>query len=214
MNDHFLREMNLEFDKCHKYRRPGFITLSGNPGSGKTLCSQELSRELGIYLLSNDYIRSYYNCMDDLTINVEQKVSYINRKRFIKLLLNRISFVMDSNNHNIDTLNKLRKLAYLLNYEFISIRLISQNDQENIQRISKRIMDLDNKIFGVIGDNSFYSTSYTEKEYYNIVSTKPIYIPNYYFDYIIYNQSTEENFLRNIHEVIDDISSKKLVKSF
>ena len=54
----FLKEMN--FDNVKKYKKPCLITLSGLPGSGKTYVAKELSKNLGIFVLSNDYVRNYF----------------------------------------------------------------------------------------------------------------------------------------------------------
>ena len=75
--------MNDEIKKVVKYDKPFIVTFSGLPECGKTTIARELSKDLGIYLLSNDYVRNYlyqftedYN--EEIRKNIERKVKKIN----------------------------------------------------------------------------------------------------------------------------------------
>ena len=96
----FIKEMNSEIRKVIKFKKPCLIALSGYPGSGKTDIARTLSKELGIFLLSNDYVRNYYyqftkDYSEEKRLEIESKVSSINSLRLKMLLGTRTSFVFD-----------------------------------------------------------------------------------------------------------------------
>lgn len=210
----FIKEMNLSDIKKHS--RPCLITMTGIPGSGKTDLAKTLSRKLKIFLLSNDYIRNYfYQFTDKPTkeekLRIQQQVIQINEQRLIKLLLHRISFVFDFGQNSLASLYIFKTLAKIFRYELIKIKLISDNDNENIKRIEQRIMNYDNVDSSIIGDNVDYSISFSAETYYSVKERKTNSIPDDYFDYIIYNNNTKEEFENKIKKLIDIIKEDRLI---
>ncbi len=63
MKKNFVKEMNIK--KAIKYKKPLIITLSGAPGSGKTVMAKGLSKNLGLYVISSDYVRNYFTQKSD-----------------------------------------------------------------------------------------------------------------------------------------------------
>ena len=56
----FMKEMREKKQQVPRYQKPSIVLLSGYPGSGKTEVAREISKNLGFYLLSNDYVRNAY----------------------------------------------------------------------------------------------------------------------------------------------------------
>lgn len=192
----FVKEMNLT--STIKYKKPVIITLSGLPGSGKTTTARFLSKHLGIFLLSTDYVRNYYFIKfadsPEKRSKIPKFVRSINKKRLMKLLINKTSFVIDKDLNSIEALEKYYLISRVFGYEVISIKLNSKDDTENIKRISSRKMDYDKTYEGVIGDNVEYQTSYPAETYYEIKERKPEFIDDDYFDFVIDNNNDMENF--------------------
>ena len=207
----FLKEMN--FDNVKKYKKPCLITLSGLPGSGKTYVAKELSKDLGIFVLSNDYVRNYfYKYESGMSFEqIQKNVDKINKERLLKIILNRKSFVFDADLNTCEKFQRFIKISDMFNYELIKIKLNS-NDDNNIDRILKRVMDYDMFDYNVIGDNVHYSSSYDRDTYYDIKSRKPQYIDDNYFDYVIDNFGTKEELKCKINEISTDIGSSLTLK--
>jgi adenylate kinase family enzyme len=212
MDKNFIKEMN--FRRTIKYKKPCIITMSGLPGSGKTPLAQALSRKLGIYLLSTDYVRNYLfvqanNCSDEERIRIQAIVKRTNFMRLNKLLLHHVSFVFDKDLNTKHQFIKFILLSKLLKYELIKIR-INSNDDNNIDRINKRVFDLEKIDDSIIGDNVSYSSPYPESVYYEIKQRKPQDLDGVAFDYTIDNNGTMEDFNESIEKVINDIEKTKL----
>lgn len=205
MKKNFVREMDIK--KAIKYENPTIITLSGLPGSGKTTVAKELSKRFGLFVLSNDYIRNYYfvKFADDSEKNKEipKLVARINKKRLVKLLINKRSFIIDADLNTKERVEKYKKIADLFKYNIIKIKLESTNDEENIRRIESRIMDYNYVDNDVVGDNVNYSSSYTCDTYFQIKEAKPQEIEPVYFDFIIENDSD----LESLYNKIENMSS-------
>ena len=207
---------NMKITDVAKFRRPMIITMSGLPGSGKTHFSRELSQQLKIYLLSNDYIRNYYyqnitEKGEEQRLRIEKQVQSINKRRLLKLLLTRTSFVYDRDFNSLQSFETISKYAKLMGYQLIKIR-IKSNDCDNISRISKREINYNKIIEGVIGDNIEYSSSYDTETYYAIKHRKPQEINDEFFDYIINNDKTIEEFNEAESKIIEDIKIKAISK--
>ena len=56
----FKSNLKEEIKKTTSYDKPFIVTFSGLPECGKTEIARELSKDLKIYLLSNDYVRNYF----------------------------------------------------------------------------------------------------------------------------------------------------------
>ena len=64
MANNFIEE--LDTSKVERMKKPFVVVIFGLPGSGKTHVSQILAKELGVYLLSGDYVRlHYYKILED-----------------------------------------------------------------------------------------------------------------------------------------------------
>jgi adenylate kinase family enzyme len=211
MNKNFVSEMN--FDLIKKYDNPFVITFCGLPGCGKTDIARSLSKELKIYLLSNDYVRNYYyqltkDYSEDKRIEIDNLVSNINKERLNKIIENNISFIYDKCfNKQEDYDNLYNKIGD--KYKIIKIK-IKSDDINNITTILNRNMNYEKKYDGVIGDNVEYLSSFDEKTYYEIKNRIPVMLEDSYFDLIIDNgEYSINNILNLILSILDDKSLNK-----
>ena len=205
----------MDFNKIKLYKNPCIITMSGMAGSGKTTLAKELSKQLNIYLLSQDFIRNYYctnieEYNEDKRLYIDSIVKKCNAQRLIKLLYRRIPFVIDGNINTKEKFDQLKLICLILKYKLIKIK-INSNDEDNIKRIISRPIGLTNIDERIIGDNVNYSTHYTEKEYYEIKKRKIPKLEDVEFDYILNNYNSSTEFLSDINDVILDIKNKKLI---
>ena len=150
MRNSSLLDMNLAC--VFQYSRPCFITVSGLPGAGKTSLAQQMSRELQIYLLSNDYIRIRLQELN-VTQHLDPYTFSINGYRMLKLLYTNTSFVFDRNFSQPIELSICDKISSLFGYDLVKIKIISF-DEDNIKRISKRTDFY--QVDSTIGDNLCY----------------------------------------------------------
>ncbi len=210
MKDFF--DTKLKLSKTYKYEHPHMIILSGLPGSGKTHLSKRLSQELQIFLLSNDYLRNYYQQKIKSKKLVEYLVKIVNLERIIQIIRTQSSFVLDASINKIGKLHHIEKFAQKAQYDLIKIKVYSGNDQQNLERIAKRYVDLTQVDEHVLGDNAQYSKPYSTEEYFEIIRGKKIQIEDNYFDYCISNNKTLEDFEQNINTIITDIKSKRLIR--
>lgn len=185
----FKNEMNQEIKKVTKYNKPFIITFSGLPECGKTTIARELSKDLGIFLLSNDYIRNYFyqftrEYNEEVRKEIERKVKKINLYRLKKLLMSRTSFVYDRDFNTEEQYKRLDMIRKFARMNLVKIK-VNSTDEGNLERIKNRDMDY-NKIYkGVIGDKVEYLSSFPEDEYYEIKSRKPQMLSDDFFDYVI-----------------------------
>lgn len=185
----FKNEMNQEIKKVTKYNKPFIITFSGLPECGKTTIARELSKDLGIFLLSNDYIRNYFyqftrEYNEEVRKEIERKVKKINLYRLKKLLMSRTSFVYDRDFNTEEQYKRLDMIRKFARMNLVKIK-VNSTDEGNLERIKNRNMDY-NKIYkGVIGDKVEYLSSFPEDEYYEIKSRKPQMLSDDFFDYVI-----------------------------
>lgn len=187
----FIKEMNAEISKVIKYKNPCVIALSGYPGSGKTEIARTLSKELGIFLLSNDYVRNYYyqftkDYSEKKHLEIEEKVSNINNLRLRTLLLSRTSFVYDRDFNLEKDFNRLDLLLQILRMRLIKIK-VNSTDSHNLLEISSMVMDYDKFYPGVIGDKVEYQGTFDEETYYQIKMRNPHILPDKFFDFVIDN---------------------------
>lgn len=187
----FIREMNDEISKVITYKKPCVIALSGYAFSGKTEIARTLSKELGIFLLSNDYVRNYYyqftkDYSEKKRLEIEDKVSSINNLRLRTLLLSRTSFVYDRDFNLEKDFNRLDILLQILRMRLIKIK-VNSTDSHNLSEMSSMVMDYDKVYPGVIGDKVEYQSSFDEETYYQIKTRKPHTLPDQFFDFVIDN---------------------------
>ena len=202
MEKNFVEEMEREAVRVKEYIPPIAILITADAGAGKFELARKLSRELSVYLLSNDYIRNYYYRevadADDSTL--QKKVAEINDERLSFLISHRISFVYDHNIHNMDCYEEVHKKLHNNSFKVFKIRIHS-NDNYNIKAIRDRKMDYDKKDLSVIGDYVYYSRGYSEDLYWKIKQDKKITIEDDWFDYVIHRTDDEEQFNKDIEEV-------------
>lgn len=215
MKNKFLSEMDTS--GVIRYVKPPLITISGAPGSGKTELARELSRQLGIFLLSNDYIRN--SLYKEFLIESEQEglavqtcVCKTNMERMAKLLFRRIPFVFDADVNSLSMYKKFELIAKFFRYELIKIRIESSGNEENLRRIQGRVLNLEDRDPSIIGDNMRYSGSYSEEDYRNILLRKSEVLPRSYFDYYLCNIRDYSFFLDEINSVINDMNAKILTR--
>lgn len=108
-----------------------------------------MSRELSIYLLSNDYVRNYYyqlaeDTSEETRLDIQDKVSEVNNERLKFLISHRISFVYDYNVNNIDCYEEIHKKLHNNSVKQIKIRIHS-DDNYNIKSIHDGKTDYQNK---------------------------------------------------------------------
>lgn len=216
MKNKFLKEMNTS--GVFKYDRPPLITLSGAPGSGKTELARELSRQLGVFVLSNDYIRnSFYNEIQGMgteeeRLKIQSFVERVNLERLLKLLFKRTPFVFDADLNSLNAYRKFELISKIFRYELIKIRIESSGKEENLRRIQGRVINLDDRDMSVIGDNMRYSGSYSEADYNNTLMRKAQVLPREYFDYCIFNIEDYDFFMEQVGFVSKDISIRRLTR--
>ena len=206
MEKNFVEEMEREAVRVKEYIPPIAILITANRGAGKFELARKLSRELSIYLLSNDYVRNYYYQevadADDSTL--QKKVAEINDERLAFLISHRISFVYDHNIHNMDCYEEIHKKLHNNSFKIFKIRIHS-DDNYNIKAIRERKMDYDKKDKAVIGDNAFYASSFSEEVYWQIKKIKNITLNDDWFDFVINRTDDEEKFKEDMHDVVEKI---------
>lgn len=185
----FKKEMKEEMKKTVSYDKPFIVAFSGLPECGKTEIARELSKDLGIYLLSNDYVRNYFyqfttDYSEETRKKIERQVKIINIYRITKLLLTGTSFAYDRDFNTEEQFKILQIAKKVRNMDLIKVK-VNSKDEDNLNRIANRIMDYTKTYDGVIGDKVEYLSSYPEEVYYQIRSRKPQTLPDSFFDYIV-----------------------------
>lgn len=174
-----------------------------------------MSRELSIYLLSNDYVRNYYyqlaeDTSEETRLDIQDKVSEVNNERLKFLISHRISFVYYYNVNNIDCYEEIHKKLHNNSFKQFKIRIHS-DDNYNIKSIHDRKTDYQNKDKSVIGDNAFYVSNFSEEVYWQIKKRKEITLDDSWFDYVIYRTDDEKKFKKDMGEVV--LKIKNLMES-
>lgn len=205
----FIRKIQLH--NIEKYQTPCLITMTGKSGSRKTLLAQQLSRELKIFLLSNDYIRTYFFEEQKMTRSqIEKEVLRINTERLLKLIISHNSFVLDRDFNQKKELVLSNKFAKICGYIPIHIK-INSYDIANIKRIQNRKLNHSQRDLTIIGDNTSYSSPFSEADYKKINISKPRMEQDFSFDYVLDNYGPEEKFIEESTNIIHSIK-KKLIK--
>ena len=191
----FKKDLKEEIKKTISYDRPFIVTFSGLPECGKTEIARELSKDLKIYLLSNDYVRNYFyqfttDYSEENRKKIEQQVRRINLYRITKLLLTGTSFAYDKDFNTEEQFKILQIAKKIRNMDLIKIK-VNSNDEDNLNRIAARVMDYSKIYDGVIGDKVEYLSSYPEEVYYQIKNRKPQLLPDDFFDYIVDSENLD-----------------------
>lgn len=211
----FIKEMGSEISKVIKYKKPCVIALSGYPGSGKTEIARTLSKDLGIFLLSNDYVRNYYyqfttDYSEEKRLEIESKVSRINNFRLLMLLGTRTSFVYDRDFNLEHDFEKIERLSKVLRMKLIKVK-VNSTDTHNLEEIKRITMDYNEVYPDVIGDNVEYQSSFDEETYYQIKIRKPHSLPDDFYDFVINNDSSE-HFEEQVQIMVKSLNHDYLVR--
>ena len=211
----FIKEMNSEIRKVIKFKKPCLIALSGYPGSGKTDVARTLSKELGIFLLSNDYVRNYYyqfttDYSEEKRLEIESKVSSINNLRLKILLGTSTSFVYDRDFNLKEDFDKFQMLSKILRMKLIKIK-VNSTDSHNLEEIKRMNMDYNIVYPGVIGDNVEYQSTFDEGTYYQIKMRKPHSLPDDFYDFVINNDSSD-HFEEQVKTMVKSLNRDYLVR--
>ena len=191
----FKKDLKEEVKKTISYDRPFIVTFSGLPECGKTEIARELSKDLKIYLFSNDYVRNYFyqfttDYSEENRKKIEQQVRRINLYRITKWLLTGTSFAYDKDFNTEEQFKILQIAKKIRNMDLIKIK-VNSNDEDNLNRIAARVMDYSKIYDGVIGDKVEYLSSYSEEVYYQIKNRKPQLLPDDFFDYIVDSENLD-----------------------
>lgn len=122
------------------YQSPFLIFLSGFPGSGKSVLSKILSKELGLYIISGDHIRKVLlEENPDLNLHTPSVRNIINEICLLEMqdqMQKGHSVIIDRN-----VMNE-RELSYLKQIFHITIGIqIKTTDAFNIERVKKRMQE-------------------------------------------------------------------------
>lgn len=179
--------------------KPFCIIISGLPSCGKTQLSIELSKGLGIYLLSSDLVREKYRdyfkgYYDNVILSTKHPVDQENIERCMNLCISRTSFIFDGNGLDREMYAYLLQLLNKFEYELIPIRIKSSEEkcQENFEKRKEGEMFVDQD---VIGDAVFFTPALLWKINNQDVSDDS-------FKYIIENYDSLEEYKLNIKELI------------
>ena len=215
LNKNFVKEMGSEISKVIKYKEPCVIALSGYPGSGKTEIARTLSKDLEIFLLSNDYVRNYYyqfttDYSEEKRLEIESKVSRINNFRLLMLLGTRTSFVYDRDFNSEHDFDKFERLSKVLRMKLIKVK-VNSTDAHNLDEIKRTVMNYDKIYSGVIGDNVEYQSFFDEEIYYQIKMRKPHSLPDDFYDFVINNDSSD-HFEEQVKIMVKSLNQDYLVR--
>lgn len=190
-----------------QYEIPVLILLTGEVGSGKSLVAQLLSKELGLYLISGDYIRNIIFSIDpDADITTPENRALVNEVSLEELLYcikKHYSSVLDRNVSSKEDIDFIKDRC---NIDTILIKLIS-SDTENIKRVEQRKNKPDLEI-DHYGHKETKSGVVTEEEYNKIKEKKLYDLEDNNYQYFLDTNIPLEELTKNIEMIADEIKRK------
>lgn len=190
-----------------QYEIPFLILLTGEVGSGKSLVAQLLSKELGLYLISGDYIRNIiFSITPHTDITTPENRDLVNEIAIEELafcIKNHYSSVLDRNVSNQKGIDFIKDKC---NIETILIKLIS-SDTENIKRVEQRKKKPDLEIEHY-GHKETKSGVVTKEEYNKIKARKVYDLEDDKYQYFLDTNVALEELTKNIEKIADEIKRK------
>ena len=189
------------------YDNPFLILLTGNVGSGKSLVSQILSKELYLYLISGDYIRNIIKKIQPEinlhTPEVRSTNNIVCLEEIKYCLDNKFSIILD---RSISSQKDLFTIKEKINLPIIFIKIIS-SEEENIKRVKKRQKTKDIEI-PHYGHQESKSGVTTEDEYHEIKERKTYDLDDSVYDYFINTNTSLDELKINLNKIVEDIKKK------
>lgn len=190
-----------------QYKAPFLILITGEVGSGKSLVAQLLSKELSLYLINGDYIRSLIleiKPQEDITTNENRDlVNEVSIDEMLYCIKNNYSVVLDRNQSNQKGLDAIKRKCNLVP---ILIKIIS-SDTENIKRVEERNQKQDLRIEHY-GHPETVSLVKSKEAYKRIKKIKKYDIPNTSYDYVLDTNVSLEELENNVKQIAIQIKRK------
>lgn len=190
-----------------QYEIPFLILLTGEVGSGKSLVAQLLSKDLGLYLISGDYIRNIiFSITPHTDITTPENRALVNEialEELVYCIKNHYSSVLD---RNISSQKDMDFIKDKCNIETILIKLIS-SDTENIKRVEQRKNKPDLEIEHY-GHKETKSGVVTKEEYNRIKENKIYDLADNKYQYFLDTNVPLEELTNNIEKIATEIKKR------
>lgn len=189
------------------YQKPFLILLTGNVGSGKSLVSQILSKELNLYLISGDYIRNIikkrYPEMNLHSVEVRQTNNIVCLEEMKYCIDNKYSIILDrsvSNKKDLSTITERVDLPIIL------IKIMS-SEAENVKRVKNRQEEKE-MVIPHYGHQESKSGVVTEEEYNKIKERKVYDLEDSIYDYFVDTNTSLSNLYEQLTNIKNQIQQK------